>query len=319
MIYAPAFIVINWYFDKKRAIATGLSTGGSGIGVFSFPPLIRFLLDYYGYLGMWLILGALMANNICVGALYRKPKFLKRKHAEMRELVELKKNNRKNSAQNGDVVENDISVAVVELEESQVPLRTNEKSENIVKDDNNDDNSEKASCWKSLCTTREGKPVLDLSLLKNASFLLFCFCILFTAMGYIAGQMLVPAIAYANGVDKTRSAFLLSMIGISDLIGRVGSGFIFDSRFCRNIRLSLYNVCLFLSGALLMMVPLGKTFAGYACISMLHGLLCGVIVSQRSVILGDMFGLEILSSSFGIVVCFQGMGVFAGPALAGEF
>lgn len=37
MIYLPAIVVVGFYFDSKRAMATGISVAGSGVGTFLVP------------------------------------------------------------------------------------------------------------------------------------------------------------------------------------------------------------------------------------------------------------------------------------------
>ena len=43
LINLPANVAINYYFEKKRALAVGISQAGSGVGRFVFAPLILFL------------------------------------------------------------------------------------------------------------------------------------------------------------------------------------------------------------------------------------------------------------------------------------
>ena len=45
MMYLPAIVSVGYYFEKKRAFATGLAVCGSGVGTFILPPLIEFLLQ----------------------------------------------------------------------------------------------------------------------------------------------------------------------------------------------------------------------------------------------------------------------------------
>ncbi|XP_064649546.1 monocarboxylate transporter 13-like [Lineus longissimus] len=71
MVYTPSFIIVGKYFDKRRAIANGISTAGGGIGQFTFPPLYTALLGHYGYMGSLLVLGAITLNLVNCGALYR--------------------------------------------------------------------------------------------------------------------------------------------------------------------------------------------------------------------------------------------------------
>ena len=71
-MYAPPIVHVGLYFDKKRGIATGIASSGSGIGVFILPPICEAIFNQYGFTGMFLILGGLMLHG-CVAALLYRP------------------------------------------------------------------------------------------------------------------------------------------------------------------------------------------------------------------------------------------------------
>ena len=45
MVYLPSVVIVGYYFEKKRALATGIAVCGSGVGCFAFAPLANFLLE----------------------------------------------------------------------------------------------------------------------------------------------------------------------------------------------------------------------------------------------------------------------------------
>lgn len=49
MIYMPSVITVGFYFERWRALATGLALCGSGVGMFAFAPLTSFLEEKYGW------------------------------------------------------------------------------------------------------------------------------------------------------------------------------------------------------------------------------------------------------------------------------
>lgn len=49
MIYAPAIIIIGYYFEKYRALATGIAVCGSSVGVLVFSRGLASFLDAYGW------------------------------------------------------------------------------------------------------------------------------------------------------------------------------------------------------------------------------------------------------------------------------
>ena len=70
-MYLPSIVVVGYYFDKKRALATGVCVCGAGIGTFVFAPLGTFLVDNYSWKGANVIIGAIILNGIVFGLTYR--------------------------------------------------------------------------------------------------------------------------------------------------------------------------------------------------------------------------------------------------------
>ncbi|XP_041364608.1 monocarboxylate transporter 12-like [Gigantopelta aegis] len=68
-------VLVSFYFEKKRALATGLSLCGTGIGTSIFAPVSEILIAEYGWRGFLLILGGVVSNIIVCGALFRPLKF----------------------------------------------------------------------------------------------------------------------------------------------------------------------------------------------------------------------------------------------------
>lgn len=54
-IYMPSVITVGYYFERWRALATGISLCGSGIGTFIFAPLSSYLITEYGWRGALLV------------------------------------------------------------------------------------------------------------------------------------------------------------------------------------------------------------------------------------------------------------------------
>lgn len=79
LCYVAAVVIVAYYFDKKRSLATGLSVCGSGIGTFIFAPLNHELLSHYGWRGCTLILAGLFLNLCVFGMLMRDLPWTKEK------------------------------------------------------------------------------------------------------------------------------------------------------------------------------------------------------------------------------------------------
>lgn len=71
LVYVPAVIAVGFYFEKWRALATGIAVCGSGIGTFVMAPLCTALIKTYGWRGALLIQAGLVLNCAVFGTLFR--------------------------------------------------------------------------------------------------------------------------------------------------------------------------------------------------------------------------------------------------------
>ncbi|KAK3096236.1 hypothetical protein FSP39_024822 [Pinctada imbricata] len=69
--YVTSVVMVAKYFEKKRALAMGISVCGSGIGTFIFAPLFEHLLRAYNWHGTLIITSAITLNLVVFGALLR--------------------------------------------------------------------------------------------------------------------------------------------------------------------------------------------------------------------------------------------------------
>ena len=71
LLTLPANIAIGYYFESKRALATGITHCGSGVGQFILAPFIIFLSNTYSWKIVILIIGGFCLTSAIFGALIR--------------------------------------------------------------------------------------------------------------------------------------------------------------------------------------------------------------------------------------------------------
>ncbi|XP_011504318.1 PREDICTED: monocarboxylate transporter 12 isoform X2 [Ceratosolen solmsi marchali] len=71
LIYVPAVITTGFYFEKWRALATGISVCGSGIGAFALSPISSLLIEKRGWREAILYQAGMLLNCAVFGALFR--------------------------------------------------------------------------------------------------------------------------------------------------------------------------------------------------------------------------------------------------------
>ncbi|XP_069103505.1 monocarboxylate transporter 12-like isoform X2 [Argopecten irradians] len=71
LLYLPALLMVSMYFDRRRALATGIAVCGSGVGGLVCAPLYEYLLEIYGWQGTLWIISAIVLNAVVCGAVCR--------------------------------------------------------------------------------------------------------------------------------------------------------------------------------------------------------------------------------------------------------
>ena len=71
LMYLPSIISVSYYFEKKRALATGIAVCGAGVGGFVFAPAGRVLLRYFDWRNALYIVAGITLLGCIMGALMR--------------------------------------------------------------------------------------------------------------------------------------------------------------------------------------------------------------------------------------------------------
>ena len=74
--------------------------------------------------------------------------------------------------------------------------------------------------------------------------------------------------------------------------------------------MAAYNAALFASSGLMASFLLAKDFYSFAVVAVLYGISIGGPSSQMNLVLGELFGIDSLNSTFGILCFFRGVFFF---------
>ena len=109
--------------------------------------------------------------------------------------------------------------------------------------------------------------------------------------------------AVLRGIPKEDANFLISIIGISNTIGRVLTGWISDFKWVNSQIVTI--LAIFFSGVSVFVLPFCASYAAYVTVSLLFGLFVAAYISLSSIVLVDLLGLDNLTSAFGLLVLFR--------------
>ncbi|BFZ00924.1 hypothetical protein BsWGS_03963 [Bradybaena similaris] len=350
--YSPCVVMVGLHFKKRRSLANGISVSGSGVGSFVLPNLIRWLLNVYGLSGCLLLIGGLMLN-VCVCAMLVRPlgSYKKRKQLQRRyknesvdkgtRLLQLLADSKDKTAltvyeakPNSEIhqhtnVNDRQAIRKCSLTKSCSELPSTDivpvvSLQSIPQEEL--ENMTSSVCNQLRCCTRQkgtaskgnknSQKLFDWTLLSNPLFLIYALSVGFGNFAYPNVFLMLPAHAESNGQDRDTSALLVSVIGITDLAGRLFFGWFSDLKFMP--RRYGFVGCMAISALLNLAAPAMTTFPALVTYAALYGLFAGSYMALISVMLADVLGIEKLSSAYGLVMLVMSLGLLPGPLICGE-
>ncbi|XP_004455506.2 monocarboxylate transporter 14 isoform X2 [Dasypus novemcinctus] len=322
MAYLPAVVMVGRYFQKRRALAQGLSTTGTGFGTFLMTVLLKYLCAEYGWRNAMFIQGAVSLNLCVCGALMRPLSSGTDRNDPGR------KDARVHPAQAAEAVKSRGRLGGPEepdggpgVEEPCRDLQAQERGEKAGP------RKPTRALWVlkavSQLTVRVKKGFGDwysgyfgtASLFTNRMFVAFIFWALFAYSSFVIPFIHLPEIVNLYNLSEQNDVFpLTSIIAIVHIFGKVVLGVVADLP-C----ISVWNVFLIANFTLVVsifLLPLMHTYAGLAVICALIGFSSGYF-SLMPVVTEDLVGIEHLASAYGIIICANGISALLGPPFAG--
>ncbi|CDS42798.1 Major facilitator superfamily locus tagral substrate transporter [Echinococcus multilocularis] len=177
---------------------------------------------------------------------------------------------------------------------------------------------------KSMCDVLV--TMMNLSLLKTKSFLIFCLASLIAVMGECGGGggdcdgIYVPLffvcdLADSFGIPKSQSAYLLTVYGGASVVSRLLSSWAAGRPKVSSTLLSA--VTLVLAGVTVCVMPYWGSLIGQIILMVIYGLTVSPFFSLTSIIICDILDLEALTNAYGIVTMVRGIASTVGSPVAG--
>lgn len=331
LTYTPSLILVTQYFNKRRGLAVGISTAGVGLGMFSFPPLIEALFTHYGYQGAMIVLTGVCCQAFASAAFFR-PLELHKKIVKTQKLNSLVKESRRGGVDARELLQSlngrtEKSKTYADrmrekMKEAHMLSSSTEIAHIVPQQRKKSVFQEKLGQVKEVFkrnSDKERKPLFEISLLKDFPFFSLCLSMLFFTSSMMSTFVFLPPLAKVSGVSELQAAYLVSIIGVCDSVARFSSSFILDMKRMKRFRLLVYNGVMFGVGIVSMIMPSLHGFIAFAVAAGCYGALAGTYVAQKSVVVVDVLGVEKMTSSFGLLLGFQGIGSLIGPTISGLF
>ena len=176
------------------------------------------------------------------------------------------------------------------------------------------DNEEES---KSGCIQCTGFSMLDTSLLSNPLFLLYTLSVMFSSSGYMGIILFLAPQANSLSITENQQAAMLSVAGLTDLIGRVAFGWFSDLNLIK--KKYGYMMAMMISGIICLFFPHFQHFTGQIILSGMFGFVGGSYIALIPVVYVEALGIERLPSAFGLSVFAQGISILVSNPLLGKY
>ncbi|XP_051780834.1 monocarboxylate transporter 13 [Erpetoichthys calabaricus] len=157
--------------------------------------------------------------------------------------------------------------------------------------------------------------LLDLSLLSHRSFITYVAAITFINTGYFVPYVHLVAHGRLTGLSEYEAAFVMSATAVTDLFGRVASGWFSDLHKFR-----LVHILAFLNGLTgisLLLIPLGTSFISLLALGLIYGFFSGALTPVVFSLLPEIVGLGRIFSALGLFQMIESIGGLLGAPLSG--
>nr|XP_046174396.1 monocarboxylate transporter 13 isoform X3 [Oncorhynchus gorbuscha] len=159
---------------------------------------------------------------------------------------------------------------------------------------------------------------LELSLLFQRPFLTYSLAITFFNCGYFVPYVHLVAHSRHEGFSQYQAAFVISATGVTDIVGRVVSGWASDlGRLRLPHMLVLWTGLLGLSLLVLPLGSLGGSYPGLLIISLAYGFCAGAMTPLVFSVVPEIVGMERMLGALGLLQMIESIGGLLGSPLSG--
>ncbi|XP_072114569.1 monocarboxylate transporter 13 isoform X2 [Mobula birostris] len=159
--------------------------------------------------------------------------------------------------------------------------------------------------------------LLDLTLFQHVPFLTFVLVITLINTGYFVPYFHLVAHTRSIGFSEYQAAFLMSATAVSDLVGRLLSGWFADRRSMRLVHiLALWTS---LTGVSLIVIPFGRTYVLLMLIGIAYGFFSGALTPVVFSLLPEIVGIGRIYGALGLLQMLESVGGLLGAPISDFF
>lgn len=163
------------------------------------------------------------------------------------------------------------------------------------------------------------KKLLDFSVFKDRGFVIYTLAASIMVLGLFVPPVFVVSYAKDIGVEDTKAAFLLSILGFVDIFARPTCGVVAGLKWLRPRCVYLFGFAMIFNGFTDLMGSMSTTYGGLVVFCIFFGISYGMVGALQFEVLMTIVGTQKFSSAIGLVLLAEAVAVLIGPPSAGKW
>uniref|UniRef100_A0A5S6R2J5 MFS domain-containing protein n=1 Tax=Trichuris muris TaxID=70415 RepID=A0A5S6R2J5_TRIMR len=330
-IFLCGLSTVSQYFEAKRGLATAISLCGAGVGTFVMPPIVTLLTEYYHWRQVMLLIAGIQLHNLVFASLYRDLTPTKKQVLQVeRKLSEIL--NAECSENSGMFGEGKVreqpeatkcisaaSVTSLRVNKPGKPIEGGNMSPVIWRNMRRTASVRTAPMEKftgrqmSLNADLERVQIHDEHQLRKLS------CIVKfnrpTNRFDSLYEGTVPDSAEMRGSSPEMGSFLVSIIGIVNMVSRIIWGWVADRPNVDAVH--MINCANLVAGTSTVVLPYLNAYPELIAYCFFYGMGIASLLAQRSLALVKFVGMKNLATALGSLMMCMGFACLGGEPLAG--
>lgn len=279
--------MVGFYFVRRRAFASALSSTGTALGLCILPLLANFLLGQFGWRGSFMVLGGLTLNCCVCGAIMR-PLGTTRKAKEI------------SSRQMIPLPEADGLYVQHQRKHDGYRKRLQRSLSNAA---------------PFLCRHM----AIDL-LRTHPRFRAYVLGVSWMMLGFLVPLVYMVPYATVNGIDQERAAILMAVLGLVNVSVRPTAAMLFglkcSSKNCRFVY--VFAGALLVNGLSNVICAAGTSFTTLLAYVLVYGVSMSIVGSLLFTVLMETVEMNRFQSALGLLCIMESITLLLGPPMAGN-
>ena len=145
---------------------------------------------------------------------------------------------------------------------------------------------------------------------------MFCIVTSLSVLGkYVPLDFLPDFMVKEHGISQLQAGNIIPFYGVANIIGRLIGGIL--TSYMEKSALLLVTACMLLMGGSCFGMALSTYYWQFVICIFIYGLFLGIFSALRTISLVEMFGVDSLKDSYGIIMFCSGVSSLLGPPMAG--